>query len=153
MRQASFVRFEHKVTIEAPRQAVQDFLNDFNQSAYCVPGLKDLKDLGNDAYEGTIRVRIGPIGLNVGGKAQVERQTEGWHVKGEGNDRRVGASMTAEVDAKIVELAADQTEVEIIADVQFAGRLAEMGQPLIKRKADSFVAEFAQNLRKAVSSP
>lgn len=146
------MRFEHKVTIEAPKQTVQDFLNDFNRSAYCVPGLRDLKDLGDDAYEGTIRVRIGPIGLNVGGKAQVERQAEGWHVKGEGNDRRVGASMTADVNAKIDEVAANTTEVEIVADVNFAGRLAEMGQPLIKRKADSFVAEFAENLRKAINA-
>lgn len=146
------MRFEHKVTIEAPKQQVQDFLNDFHKSAYCVPGLKDLKDLGNDAYEGTIRVRIGPIGLNVGGRAQIERQAEGWHVKGEGNDRRVGASMTADVEAKIDEVAPNTTEVQIIADVTFAGRLAEMGQPLIKRKADSFVGEFAQNLRKAINA-
>lgn len=146
------MRFEHTVTVEAPKQSVQDFLNDFNKSAYCVPGLKDLKDLGNDAYEGTIRVKIGPIGLNVGGRAQIERRAEGWHVKGEGNDRRVGASMTADVEAKIEALAADRTEVRIIADVTFAGRLAEMGQPLIKRKADSFVGEFAENLRKAVST-
>jgi carbon monoxide dehydrogenase subunit G len=146
------LKFEHKVTIEAPKQQVQDFLNDFNKSAYCVPGLRDLKDLGDDAYEGTIRVRIGPIGLNVGGKAQIERQAEGWRVKGEGNDRRVGAGMTANVEAKIEALAPSRTEVEIIADVQFAGRLAELGQPLIKRKADSFVAEFAENLRKAVSA-
>jgi carbon monoxide dehydrogenase subunit G len=146
------LRFEHKVTVDAPKQTVQEFLNDFEKSAYCVPGLKDLKDLGNDAYEATIRVKIGPIGLNVGGKAKIERQSEGWHVKGEGNDRRVGASMTADVDAKIEELAPDKTEVEIIADVVFAGRLAEMGQPLIKRKADSFVGEFTQNLRKAINA-
>ena len=146
------MRFEHKVVIDAPRQQVQDFLNDFNKSAYCVPGLKDLKDLGNDAYEGTIRVKIGPIGLNVGGKAQIDRQTDGWKVKGEGNDRRVGAAMHADVEAKLDEVTANQTAVEIVADVQFAGRLAELGQPLIKKKADSFVAEFAQNLRKAISS-
>ena len=144
------MRFEHKVVVDAPRQTVQDFLNDFNKSAYCVPGLHDLKDIGGDAYEGKIRVRIGPIGLDVGGKAQIERQDSGWHVKGEGNDRRVGASMTANVEAKIEELSAQQTQVEVIADVQFAGRLAELGQPLIKRKADSFVGEFAQNLRKAI---
>ena len=146
------MRFEHKVTIDAPKQTVQAFLNDFNKSAYCVPGLKELKDLGNDAYEGIIRVKIGPIGLNVGGKAQIERQAEGWHVKGEGNDRRVGASMTADVNATIDEVAANTTEVQIVADVTFAGRLAEMGQPLIKRKADSFVGEFAQNLRKAINA-
>jgi carbon monoxide dehydrogenase subunit G len=51
-----------------------------------------------------------------------------------------------------VELSPDKTEVEIIADVVFAGRLAEMGQPLIKRTADSFVGEFTQNLRKAINA-
>ncbi len=35
-----------------------------------MPGLKDLQDLGNDEFEGTIRVRIGPLGLNVGGHAK-----------------------------------------------------------------------------------
>jgi carbon monoxide dehydrogenase subunit G len=147
------VRFEHKVTVDAPRQKVRDFLDDFNKAAYCVPGLTDLKDLGNDEYEGTIRVRIGPLGLNVGGHAQVERgsQDGSWRVKGEGRDRRVGASMTANVEAKLEEVDAQQTTVEVVADVQFAGRLAELGQPLIKRKADSFVQEFAQNLRKAVN--
>jgi uncharacterized protein len=147
------VRFEHKVTVDAPRQKVRDFLDDFNRAAYCVPGLTDLKDLGNDEYEGTIRVRIGPLGLNVGGHAQVERGSEdgSWRVKGEGRDRRVGASMTANVEAKLEEVDPQQTTVEVVADVQFAGRLAELGQPLIKRKADSFVQEFAQNLRKAVN--
>ena len=147
------MRFEHKVTVEAPKQKVRDFLDDFNRAAFCVPGLQDLKDLGNDEYEGTIRVRIGPLGLNVGGHAKIERANEdgSWRVKGEGRDRRVGASMTANVEAHLEELAPAQTQVEVLADVQFAGRLAELGQPLIKRKADSFVQEFAQNLRKAIS--
>jgi carbon monoxide dehydrogenase subunit G len=148
------LRFEHKVTVEAPHQTVRDFLDDFNKAAYCVPGLQDLKDLGGDAYEGSIRVRIGPLGLNVGGHAQVERGSEdgNWRVKGEGRDRRAGASMTANVEARLEELGPQRTEVQIIADVNFAGRLAELGQPLIKRKADSFVAEFAENLRRAVSN-
>jgi uncharacterized protein len=148
------MRFEHKVTVDAPRQKVREFLDDFSKAAYCVPGLKDLKELGNDEFEGTIRVRIGPLGLNVGGHAKIERGAEdgNWRVKGDGRDRRVGASMTADVEAKLNELGPLQTEVEVIADVNFAGRLAEMGQPLIKRKADSFVGEFADNLRKAINA-
>ena len=39
----------------------------------------------------------------------------------------------------------------MLADVQFSGRLAELGQPLIKKKADAFVAEFTQNLQKAIA--
>ncbi len=148
------MRFEHKVVIDAPLKQVRDFLDDFNQAAYCVPDLKDLKDLGNDEYEGTIRIRIGPLGLNVAGHAKIERGTDdgSWKVKGDGRDRRVGASLTADVEAKLYQLGRDQTEVEVIADVNFAGRLAQMGQPLIKRKSDAFVAQFAENLRKAISS-
>lgn len=148
------MRFEHKVTIDASRQKVRDFLDDFNRSAYCVPGLQDLKQLAEDEFEGSIRVRIGPLGLNVGGNAKIERGSEdgSWRVKGEGRDRRAGASMTANVEAKLNEIGPQQTEVEVIADVNFAGRLAELGQPLIKRKADSFVGEFADNLRKAVNA-
>jgi carbon monoxide dehydrogenase subunit G len=147
------LRFEHKVTVDAPRTKVREFLDDFSRAAYCVPGLKDLKELGDDEFEGTIRVRIGPLGLNVGGHAKVERADDGnWRVKGDGHDRRVGTSMTADVEAKLAEVGASQTEMEIIADVNFAGRLAELGQPLIKRKADSFVGEFADNLRKAINA-
>ncbi len=84
---------------------------------------------------------------------RVERAADGnWRVKGDGRDRRVGTSMTADVEAKLNEVGESQTEVELIADVNFAGRLAELGQPLIKRKADSFVGEFADNLRKAINA-
>jgi len=147
------VRFEHKVTVDAPSQSVREFLDDFSKAAYCVPGLQDLKELSNDEFEGTIRLRIGPLGLNVAGHARVERAADGnWRVKGDGRDRRVGTSMTADVEAKLSEITASQTEVELIADVNFAGRLAEFGQPLIKRKADSFVRDFADNLLKAINA-
>jgi hypothetical protein len=46
--------------------------------------------------------------------------------------------MTANVEARLNELAANQTEIEIIADVS-ARRLAELSGP-IKRKSDAFVA-------------
>ena len=78
------MRFEHKVTVDAPRQKVREFLDDFSKAASCVPGLQDLKSLGNDEFEGTIRVRIGPLGLNVAGHATVERSADGnWRVKGD----------------------------------------------------------------------
>jgi len=44
------------------------------------------------------------------------------------------------------------TEVSVTADVQFSGALAGLGQPLIKKKADAMVHEFAENLRKAIGA-
>lgn len=147
------MRFEHKLTVPASLATVQAFLSDFQKAAACVPDLRDLHEVEPDVYEGTVRVRIGPLGLNVGGRALLDRSDPTvWRVQGEGRDRRVGAGVTANVEARLSEQGPATTEVLLLADVQFSGRLAELGQPLIRRKADAFVAEFAENLRKAISA-
>jgi carbon monoxide dehydrogenase subunit G len=146
------VRFEHKVTVPASKQRVRDFLDDFEKAAKCVPGLQSVSEVEPGVFDGTVRVKIGPLGINVAGRAKLEKGAdEAWRVQGEGRDRRIGAGVTANVEARLNEVDAATTDMSVIADVQFSGRLAELGQPLIKRKADSFVQEFAQNLRKALT--
>jgi carbon monoxide dehydrogenase subunit G len=39
----------------------------------------------------------------------------------------------------------------VTADVHLSGRLGELGQPLIRRKADAMVREFAENVREALA--
>ena len=46
----------------------------------------------------------------------------------------------------------DETELEIIADTTFMGRLGELGQPLIRRKARNTMEEFSKNLSKLLAS-
>jgi carbon monoxide dehydrogenase subunit G len=146
------VKFEHNVTVPASKQKVRDFLDDFEKAAKCVPGLQTVTEVEPGVFEGTVRVKIGPLGINIGGRATLEKGAdEAWRVQGEGRDRRIGAGVVANVEARLNEIDANTTDMVLLADVQFSGRLAELGQPLIKRKADSFVQEFAENLRKALS--
>ena len=148
------MRFEHTVTVDAPRQKVRDFLDDFEKAAKCVPGLEEVKEIEPDLFEGRVRLRLGPLGFSISGRAKLERgaEDEGWKLKGEGRDRRIGAGVVADVEANLKELSPNTTEVAMLADVQFSGRLAELGQPLIKRKSDAMVKEFAENLKKALSN-
>jgi carbon monoxide dehydrogenase subunit G len=146
------VKFEHKVIVDAPPDKVRAFLDDFKAASKCVPGLETVEEVEPDVYDGRVKVKIGPLGIGIAGRAHVQRDAEVWRVKGEGRDRRIGAGVTANVEARLVELSPQQTEMELLADVKFSGRLAELGQPLIKKKADSFVQEFAQNLRKAIAA-
>ena len=37
--------------------------------------------------------------------------------------------------------------MQATADLQFSGRLGELGQPLIRRKADAMLEEFTENLQ------
>ena len=149
------MKFEHVVVIPAPKQSVRAFLDDVLAAARCLPGLEDIQAIEPDVYEGRVRVRIGPLGLNIAGRARLERgdDADGWRLQGEGRDGRAGAGVKASLEAHLAELAPDQTEVKLSADVQLSGRLAELGQPLIKRKADAMVQDFAENLRRSLTSP
>jgi carbon monoxide dehydrogenase subunit G len=146
------MKFEHSVVIGAPKDEVKRFLDDVPAAASCLPGVEDVREVEAGLYEGRIRVRIGPLGLNISGRGRVE-QNEGsdkWKIEAEGRDGRAGAGVKASLDGNLKEIEAARTEVSFIADVQFSGRLAELGQPLIRRKASSIVEEFAENLRRAV---
>ncbi len=146
------MKFEHHVRIEAPKEKVQAFLDDFQRSALCLPGVEEVREVGGE-WEGRIRVRVGPIGFNISGKARPEKAADGsWLVRGEGKDRRVAAGVKAVLQAALSETAPSETEVHIQADVTFSGTLAGLGQPLIRKKADQMVLDFAANLRKAITA-
>jgi uncharacterized protein len=145
------MKFEHRVDVDAPRDTVRDFLDDVPRSARCLPGLEEIAQAEDGSYDGRVALRLGPMGFHIAGKAWLERDSDRWRLKGEGRDRRVGAGVVAIVEAQLNERPPSGTEVLISADVQFSGRLAELGQPLIRRKADSMVKEFAANLQKALA--
>jgi carbon monoxide dehydrogenase subunit G len=154
------MKFEHKVRVDAPKEKVKAFLNDFPQAAKCVPGVEDVRLVedalvhdGVSVYEGKYKLRLGPLGFSFGGQARMLPQADDdlWKLEMEGRDARIGAGAKGNMDARFVALSENETEVNIVADVTFSGRLAELGQPLIRRKADGMVKDFAENLRKALS--
>ena len=148
------MKFEHQIDIDAPAADVRAFLDDFERAAKCLPGVEEVRALGGDEYEGRVRVKVGPLGFNLGGKARLEKKEglDGWIAHGEGRDSKVGAGVKASLEARIAERGPKATQVLVSADVQFSGRLAGLGQPLIKHKADSMVREFAENVRREISA-
>ena len=145
--------FEHTITVDAPSDEVAAFLADVPKVAACVPGVGDVSLVGDDEYEGRLRVRLGPVGFSLTGQAQVQSDEDGtMRARGGGRDRRIGAGVDATIEARVEPLGAGESEVRVTADVQFSGRLAELGQPLIRRKADAMVRDFARNMQAAFSS-
>jgi carbon monoxide dehydrogenase subunit G len=52
----------------------------------------------------------------------------------------------------LTERSAAETELQVSSDVSFLGKLGELGQPIIRRKADSVIKEFASNLSREAES-
>jgi carbon monoxide dehydrogenase subunit G len=45
-------------------------------------------------------------------------------------------------------LDSNQTELVVETDVNILGKIGEFGQPIIRKKADSMLKEFVENIKK-----
>lgn len=138
---------------EASRQALWALMEDFPRVARCLPGVEDVRPSGDGTYGGTMRIRLGPIGLTLLGTVELERNEEEgrWRMQAQARDRRVGGGVQATIEVTLTETPTGSAGLDITADVKFMGRLGEMGQPIIKRKADSMIQGFARNLVQAAA--
>ncbi len=148
------MKFDYQFTVPVVRQTLWAMLQDFPRIASCIPGVEQVQQADDGSYQGSIRVTIGPMGVNLAGSVKVEQdEAQGrWRMTAQAQDRRVGGGARAIIEATLSEADAGQTAMRIAADVQFMGRLGELGQPLIKRKADAIFQEFAENLKRLATT-
>ena len=147
------MKFEHHVSAMVPKEMLWALLSDFQKAARCLPGVEEVRQADDNSYQGTMRIRIGPIGLNLSGTVELEQdEVEGlWRMRAQARDGKTGGGVRAIIEAILTEPKPGSSDLRISADVQFMGRLGELGQPLIKRKANTILQEFAENLKKAVT--
>ena len=142
------MKFEHTITVDASMDAVRAFFEDVPAVAACVPGIEGTTEVEPETFEGRLRMKVGPFSFTIAGRAKVEQDADGtWRMKGEGRDGKINAGVSAALEARLRELSPTSTEVQATADLQFSGRLGELGQPLIRRKADAMLEEFTDNLQ------
>lgn len=150
------MRLEHHARIEASREQVWAVIMDVPRVAKCVPGVEAVEPLGEDRYRGTLRVAVGPIKFSFQGEIAVTEQDEAAgraSMRAEANDRKAGGAVKATMQMALAEAAAGATttDLHITTDAQIMGRIGDFGQPIIKRKADQIVQEFARNLQREVA--
>lgn len=149
------MHFDNRATVPARCAAVWDFLMDIERVSACVPGVDELQELGDDQYQAIMRLKVGPIALKLDGKMRiVERDRERWKatMRADGRDRAVGAEVTANIVITLVERGPDATELVIDTEANVLGKLGEFGQPVMRKKADTIMKEFAENITRRVAS-
>jgi carbon monoxide dehydrogenase subunit G len=149
------VQFENRATVPASRAALWDFLMDIKSVSGCVPGVDDLQEVDADHYQAIMRLKVGPIALKFDGNMRiVERDRERWKatMRAEGSDKGVGGGVTADIVITLVERAPDSTELVVNTDANVLGKLGEFGQPVMRKKADTIMQEFARNISQRVAA-
>jgi carbon monoxide dehydrogenase subunit G len=140
------MQFTQTCTINASREAVWDFLMNMDNVAHCLDGVREFTPLDADTYEGTLRVKVGPVALSFQGTVRVEdRDREQWRgvVRAEAKDRRVGGGVRAQMQMHLVEKTPLETEMHVALEAHVLGKIGEFGQPLIRKKTETMLEGFA----------
>ena len=112
-----------------------------------MPGVEGLTAQGDDAYTANMRVKVGPVALTLEGQVKLLDRDGAAHrlvMDLQGRERRVGGTAKGTVILLLTEDAPNQTVLSVDADYQILGRLGELGQPIVRRKAESTFREFAE---------
>ena len=132
-----------------------DFLTDVAAAAKCVPGVVEAILEGDGRYHGTLRAKVGPMSINLSGTVTIQEQEPGAgraRFLVEASDRRVGGGVKTDMLMRLTAKSSTETELTIETDTTFMGRLGELGQPVIRRKAQSTIEEFARNLSRELAA-
>ena len=130
-------------------------LMDVPNSARWVPGVIEVAEDGDRCYRGTLKARVGPMSITLSGTVRVEEQDPGEgraRYLVEASDRRLGGGVKTEMTVQLKSSSSTETELDIETDTTFMGRLGELGQPVIRRKAQSTIKEFARNLARQLEA-
>lgn len=147
------MKLENRCLVPASADRAWELLLDIPQVAPCIPGVKDVTPDGDNQFTAVMQVRVGPVRLDFSGSINVLEQDK---KKGEARfrveaaDRKVGGSIRADMTMQLTSLSPVETELVIVTDTVFMGKIGELGQPIIRRKAKSTLEDFARNLANQV---
>ena len=146
--------FSQECVLPVERERLWDFLMDVPRVARCVPGVESVEAVDERSYKGRLGVRIGPIRLALDGTMAVEEQDPtAWRarMRADASDRRLGCGIRARMSLTLTP-ADHGTRLIIETDLAVLGKIGEFGQPIIRKKADALLKEFARNLQSALAA-
>lgn len=141
------MKIQNSFTVVQPLDVVWQFFHDAPKVTACFPGAEYRGPAGDDTHVGRVSVKVGPFQANFEGEAIVRYQDElkTVHLEGKGVDRKGASRGKMTMDCRLVG-DGDATRVEVEADVQLSGSIAQFGRTgLIKDVAGVLTADFVRN--------
>ena len=148
------MKLSHRASVAAPAERVWAVVMNVPTAAKCMPGVAAVDPLGPDRFKGSLLVQIGPVRLVLDGEVVIVSRDDAARkasLKAEAKDTRLGGTVRATIDVALSE-GPSGCEMRIDGDVQIAGRIGEFGQPVIQRKSEQLLAQFAQCLGRTAAA-
>jgi carbon monoxide dehydrogenase subunit G len=148
------VQLEHTFTVPADIEQAWSVLLDIERIGPCLPGAT-IDSVDGDDFTGTVKVRVGPIGLTYQGKASfVEKDTAAHRavIRAQGKDTRGNGTANATVTATLSSQDG-QTQVVVETDLNITGRPAQFGRGVMVDVGNKLIGQFADCLAGKLTTP
>src|SRR5258706_5748811 len=149
------MKFNQRAVIPVAREPLWQFLMDVPKVAQSLPGVESVTRIDDTTYQGALKVRVGPISLNLQGKIILEEQDKViWRaaLRAEANDRMAAGAVKGKTTMELKEVSPGETELLVETDVNILGKIGEFGQPIIRKKADQMLQQFVENIKKQLTA-
>jgi carbon monoxide dehydrogenase subunit G len=141
------VELQHSFSVPVDVDRAWAVLVDIEQVAPCMPGAA-LDTLDGDEFTGSVKVRLGPIGLTYKGKARFVEKDEAAHravIDAQGKDARGNGTAAATVTTTLHPQDGG-TRVEVNTDLAITGKPAQFGRGVMVDVGNKLIGQFADCL-------
>ena len=142
------MELEHEFTVAAPVDRAWTTLIDLDKVVPCMPGAA-LTSYDGEAFEGTVKVKLGPVSMTFAGKGRFVERDEAARtmvVEASGRDSRGGGTAKATIRAVLVPSGDDATDVKVKTDMAVTGRVAQFGRGMIADVSSRLLGQFTDCL-------
>ena len=135
----------HQFTVPAPVDVAWEAFNDLERIAPCFPGAA-LTSYDGEAFEGLVKVKLGPISLQYSGTGRFVARDEAAHravIEAKGKDKRGNGTAAAGVTALLEPDGDSATKVTVTTDLNITGKPAQFGRGVMQDVSDKLLNQFA----------
>ena len=139
------MQLTHRFTVPGTVEETWARFGDIADLATCFPGAQVTTAEG-DTFEGTVKVKLGPIALVYAGSGAFVAKDPDAHtftVEAKGRDKRGNGTAGASVEAAMTATAdGASTDVRIDTDLTITGKPAQFGRGVMQDVSDKLLAQF-----------
>lgn len=141
---------EGKFTIKAPIRDVWGVLIKPQTLASCLPGIEKIERISEDAYEGIIKQKVGPMSATFKVSVTLKDIEPPKQLKavGQGKEMSKMGTFDYETAVHLTELPGGEVEVSYNSNLSVEGKIAAFGGKIVEAKAKEIGEEFTRALHR-----
>lgn len=148
------MKLKGAVTVNAPQEEVWRVFMDPTQFCRVIPGCEQARQLDKTHYEAILTVKVQFMTIRTKARGTLLEAEAPRHMVGElvGEPQAMAGAFRARVTIDLVPKG-NMTTVQYAMDLTMLGRLASLGEAIVRSTSQQLTKEFADNISKLFNKP